>query len=84
MSRRPASTPSPAARSRTGSAEKEKGRTIILTSHVMSEIEELADVVVYLLDGRIDFQRPSVTLMDGSGEGTLERAIARMMIRAVA
>lgn len=64
--------------------EKEKGRTIILTSHVMSEIEELADVVVYLLDGRIDFQRSVRELMDGTGETTLERAIARMMIRAVA
>jgi Cu-processing system ATP-binding protein len=64
--------------------EKDRGRTIILTSHVMSEVEELADVVVYLLDGRIDFQRTVAELMIGSGETSLERAIARMMIRAVA
>jgi Cu-processing system ATP-binding protein len=64
--------------------EKEQGRTIVLTSHIMSEVEELADVVVYLLDGRIDFERSVTDLMDGTGEATLERAIARMMIRAVA
>jgi Cu-processing system ATP-binding protein len=64
--------------------EKADGRTIVLTSHIMSEVEELADVVIYLLDGRIDFERSVTELMDGTGEATLERAIARMMIRAVA
>jgi Cu-processing system ATP-binding protein len=64
--------------------EKEKGRTIVLTSHVMSEVEELADVVIYLLDGSIDFERSVSELMHATGEATLERAIARMMIRAVA
>jgi Cu-processing system ATP-binding protein len=64
--------------------EKADGRTIVLTSHIMSEVEELADGVIYLLDGRIDFERSVTELMDGTGEATLERAIARMMIRAVA
>jgi Cu-processing system ATP-binding protein len=64
--------------------EKQAGRTIVLTSHIMSEVEELADVVIYLLDGRIDFERSVADLMHGTGEATLERAIARMMIRAVA
>jgi Cu-processing system ATP-binding protein len=64
--------------------EKREGRTIVLTSHIMSEVEELADVVIYLLDGRVDFEREVADLMSGTGEATLERAIARMMIRAVA
>jgi Cu-processing system ATP-binding protein len=64
--------------------EKEAGRTIILTSHVMSEVEELADVVVYILDGTVQFQRSVTELMSGTGELTLERAMARVMIRAVA
>jgi Cu-processing system ATP-binding protein len=64
--------------------EKEAGRTIVLTSHVMSEVEELADVVIYVLDGQIQFRRSVVELMTDTGERTLERAMARMMIRAVA
>jgi Cu-processing system ATP-binding protein len=64
--------------------EKRNGRTIVLTSHIMSEIEELADVVIYMRDGAIDFERSVSDLMVGTGEATLERAIARMMIRAVA
>jgi Cu-processing system ATP-binding protein len=64
--------------------ERERGRTFVLTSHVMSEIEELADVVVYVLDGVVHFEESVPTLLERTGEGTLERALARMMIRAVA
>jgi Cu-processing system ATP-binding protein len=64
--------------------ERASGRTVVLTSHVMSEIEELADTVVYLLDGTVHFEESVATLLERTGEGTLERAMARMMIRAVA
>jgi len=65
-------------------SEKSRGRTLILTSHVMSEVEELADVVVYLLDGRVYFEESVPGLLERTGEPTLERAMARMMLRAVA
>jgi Cu-processing system ATP-binding protein len=64
--------------------EKENGRTFVLTSHVMAEIEELADVVVYILDGRVYFEESVGALLERTGEPTLERAMARMMLRAVA
>lgn len=64
--------------------ERDEGRTIVMTSHVMSEIEELADTVIYILDGRVQFEESVETLLAGTGESTLERALARMMIRAVA
>jgi Cu-processing system ATP-binding protein len=64
--------------------ERQHGRTIVLTSHVMSEIEELADTVVYILDGDVYFEESVASLLERTGEGTLERAMARMMIRAVA
>jgi Cu-processing system ATP-binding protein len=64
--------------------ERGKGRTVILTSHVMSEVEELADTVVYVLDGVVYFEESVSGLLERTGEVTLERAMARMMIRAVA
>jgi Cu-processing system ATP-binding protein len=64
-------------------AEKAEGRTIVLTSHVMSEVEELADTVVYLLDGRIHFQESVASLVGSSGEVNLERAIARRITARV-
>lgn len=63
--------------------EKGEGRTIVLTSHVMSEVEELADTVVYLLDGRIHFQDSVARLVGSSGEANLERAIARRITARV-
>jgi len=59
--------------------EKEKGKTIIITSHIMSEIQELADTILYLLDGKIFFDGPVDELIEQSGEKNLERAIAKMM-----
>jgi Cu-processing system ATP-binding protein len=64
--------------------ERHAGRTVILTSHVMSEVEELADVIVYIVDGRIWFEASVTDLLARTGEPNLERAMARMMIRAVA
>jgi Cu-processing system ATP-binding protein len=64
--------------------EKKSGKTLVLTSHVMAEVEELADVVVYVLDGSVYFEESVAALLERTGEPTLERAMARMMLRAVA
>jgi Cu-processing system ATP-binding protein len=64
--------------------EKRAGKTIVLTSHLMAEVEELADVVVYILEGRVYFEESVPALLERTGEPNLERAMARMMLRAVA
>lgn len=56
---------------------KTAGAAILLTSHIMSEIEELADSIAYLLDGSVIFHEPVSAIIGKSGERTLERAIAR-------
>ncbi len=60
--------------------EREKGKTIILTSHIMSEIEELAENIIFLLDGKIRYSGPVEELKATVGELNLERSIARMMV----
>ncbi len=64
--------------------ERAAGTTIVLTSHVMSEVEELADTVVYMLDGKVYFESSVADLLAETGEGTLERALARKMLRSAA
>jgi len=59
--------------------EKENGKTIIITSHIMSELEELADNLVYLLDGKIIFTGTVEEIIEQSGEKNLERAVAYLM-----
>ncbi len=59
--------------------QKAQGKTILLTSHVMSELEELADEVLFLLDGSIIFRGALEEIREQSGEVKLERAIAKLM-----
>ena len=61
------------------SAERAAGRTIVITSHVMSELDELADDIAYLMDGTVQFAGAVRELKHKTHEGTLERAIARLM-----
>jgi len=65
-------------------AERERGRTVLVTSHVMSELETIADDVVCLLDGRVRFAGSLGALKQETRETTLERAIAHLMIREAA
>jgi len=59
--------------------QKSNGRTIIMASHVMAEVEEFADRVIFLLDSHVYFDGAPVEALAGSGERTLENAIAKMM-----
>lgn len=59
--------------------EKERGKTIIITSHIMSELEQLADHVIFMLDGRVRYYGTLENLFIQSNESRLESAIARLM-----
>ncbi|PKD42718.1 ABC transporter ATP-binding protein [Rhodohalobacter barkolensis] len=59
--------------------EKEDGKTVIITSHIMSELEQLVDHVVFILDGNIRYYGSMEKLLNESNETRLEAAIATMM-----
>lgn len=63
---------------------RERGVGVILTSHVMSDLEALSDRVVFLLDGRVRFDGALDDLRHETGERTLERAISRLLSRDAA
>ena len=56
-----------------------EGATVILTSHIMSEIEELAEELVFLVEGTVVYQGSVASLLEQSGETRLERAIAGIL-----
>jgi Cu-processing system ATP-binding protein len=62
---------------------RQAGTSIILSSHVLSELQELVDDVVFLLDGRVEFEGSLRHLAEATGEARLERAIAALMRRGV-
>jgi len=61
-----------------------EGVTVLVTSHIMSELEELCDDVAFLLDGVARFVGPVGQLTAMTQKSNLERAIAALMIREVA
>jgi Cu-processing system ATP-binding protein len=65
-------------------AERDAGTTVVLTSHVLSEIDELADDVAFLADGRIRFAGAVHDLKVATRQFTLERAIAHVLQHGVA
>ena len=60
-------------------ADSKAGKTFILTSHIMSEVEELANQIIFLLDGEIRFKGSVDLFQSHTQEKKLERAIAAMM-----
>ena len=61
------------------SAQRDFDRTVVITSHIMSELDELCDNVVFLLDGRVRFAGSVHDLKLRTRQFSLERAIAAMM-----
>ncbi len=61
------------------SNQKEQGKTLLLTTHIMSFAEEMADRIIYLLDGVVFFDGLIADLKQQYGKPTLEGAIAEVL-----
>ncbi|ANE50867.1 ABC transporter ATP-binding protein [Flavisolibacter tropicus] len=60
-------------------AEKKKGKLILITSHILSDLEELTTDIMYLQDGRVVFFKSLQELQEDTGEEKLGKAIAYVM-----
>lgn len=59
--------------------EKAKGKTILLTSHIMSFVEEVSDEIVFLLEGEIYFRGSINELKAKTKQPNFEHAIASIL-----
>ena len=64
--------------------EKEKGKTILITTHIMSFVDEMADEIVFLLDGKIYFKGSINKLKKQTKQDHLEHAIANLISKQYA
>ncbi len=58
---------------------KQQGKTLLITTHIMSLVEELADELVFLLEGNIYFKGTHQEMKQAQQEKNLERAIAKIL-----
>jgi Cu-processing system ATP-binding protein len=59
--------------------EKEAGKTVLITSHIMSELEQLVDHVIFILEGEIKYYGKIEDLLKENRQERLEGAIAKLM-----
>ena len=59
--------------------EKAKGKTILITSHIMSFVEEVSDEIVFLLEGKIYFKGSISELKTKTNQQDFEHAIASIL-----
>ncbi|AMC11591.1 copper ABC transporter ATP-binding protein [Lutibacter profundi] len=64
--------------------EKANGKTILITTHIMSVVDELADEIVFLLDGKIYFKGSIEALKKQTNNNNLEHAIANLISKQYA
>ncbi|MEO8766401.1 MAG: ABC transporter ATP-binding protein [Ginsengibacter sp.] len=59
--------------------EKQNGKLILITSHVLSELDDLITEVFYMHEGKLLFQKKLSVLKEETGEQKLSYAIAKIM-----
>lgn len=59
--------------------ELTKGKLVLITSHILSDLEELTDKIIYLNEGKIVFFKKVEELKSETGSINLSKAIARIM-----
>ena len=59
--------------------EKKENKLILITSHILSDLDELTTHIIYLQEGKMIFMKDIGSLRRETGEGKLGKAIARVM-----
>lgn len=59
--------------------EKEKGKLVLITSHQLSELDELISQVILMQDGNILFHKNTEELKSSTGETRISKAIASII-----
>lgn len=62
--------------------EKAKGKLIMITSHILSELDDLVTQVIYMQDGKLLFQKSIDELRADTGQEKLSKAIATVMVNS--
>jgi Cu-processing system ATP-binding protein len=61
--------------------EKEKGKLILITSHILSELDDLVSEIIYMQDGKLQFHKSLEQLQEDTGQEKIAQAIAQVMKR---
>jgi Cu-processing system ATP-binding protein len=60
-------------------SEKQNGKLILITSHILSELDDLITEVFYMQEGKLLFHKKLAALKEETSEEKLSKAIAKIM-----
>ncbi|MBS1735335.1 MAG: ABC transporter ATP-binding protein [Bacteroidetes bacterium] len=60
-------------------SEKQNGKLVLITSHILSELDDLITEVFYMQEGKLLFHKKLEALKQETGEEKLSKAIAKIM-----
>jgi Cu-processing system ATP-binding protein len=64
------------------SKEKRHGKLILITSHILSDLDDLVSEIIYFNEGNLLFHKSISQLQNDTGEQKLTKAIASIMAQA--
>jgi Cu-processing system ATP-binding protein len=59
--------------------EKEKGKLIIITSHLLSELDDLVTHLIFMQEGQVRFHKDTQKIKAETGQTTLSKAITHIL-----
>lgn len=62
--------------------ERDAGKLILITSHLLSELEDLVNEVVFLQEGKLLLHKDTAALKEATGEPTVARSIIHLLKKA--
>jgi Cu-processing system ATP-binding protein len=60
-------------------AEKNAGKLVIITSHIMSDLDDLATDMIYLYEGKVEYQNSIDRLKEETGHQRLGKAVSQVI-----
>lgn len=59
--------------------EKQKGKLIMITSHLLSELDDLITELIFMHDAKVQFHQSVIELKENTGEEKISKAIAHIL-----
>jgi Cu-processing system ATP-binding protein len=59
--------------------EKEKGKLILITSHLLSELDDMITQIIFMQDGKVHFHKTIADLLESTKEQKISKAIAKIL-----
>jgi Cu-processing system ATP-binding protein len=59
--------------------EKEKGKLVLITSHLLSELDDMITQIIFMQDGKVHFHKTIADLLESTNEQKISKAIAKIL-----